>query len=693
MLIQSALDFSAITEYDYSVLPPNISYFTDSIPQAVIRNISEQRELCIDIETYGDLPWSGLCHWDGNIRTIQIATRGFDVYVFDLLKLPTHTVNLLQQVLIAVLADPKVKIIAHNIMFELTWMFHHFDTREAINLMDTMIMSTLLYNGVRGQSSKQPLSHSLKACMAREIDYKMDKTEQTSTWGQANLTPSQIEYAATDVSLLFKLYDKLHAKISECRVGNVVRIECECIAAFAQMQVDGIPIDIELTKKALQYHQDLLDKQAEIFDKDFPNLGYTGSTLNTAIYEYLDSKDYDFSSLNEYWDNRRIRQASAKDGFDSVALSICKDGYPALEALHEIRSIEKHVNYLENMLACERNGCIYSSYRSITATSLGRTTSSAFAKMKAKEQKQYDLKPAALGMNLQNPPKAYNKESTKLGLSIRHCIKMDVISDYMACHNLIAVQLANDTLSIEIANNGGDIHLYTAASVEAMNGGTLTFDDMMAIKKDENHPEYSRVKKLRSLAKAVRYSSFNLGGSARLQATLADQGMEFSIEECKAAIKAWRETHAPIYNLQMRLVTMANNQNIKFPDSPYTYGRVINHLGGIMHFPKMESKFSKYPSVSASDVCSFSWMSVEAYAMKKALMRCYRTFLQNPHWEARIVNMCHDELNAVCKEEYRDIVAKTVFEHMDDTIAEHITLIPTNESTYEDCKVRCLADK
>lgn len=47
--------------------------------------------------------------------------------------------------------------------------------------------------------------HSVGAVVARELELRLDKREQTSNWSRRPLSPEQIAYAAADVEVLIEL--------------------------------------------------------------------------------------------------------------------------------------------------------------------------------------------------------------------------------------------------------------------------------------------------------------------------------------------------------------------------------------------------------------------------------------------------------------------------------------------------------
>ncbi len=55
--------------------------------------------------------------------------------------------------------------------------------------------------------------HSLKTLCSDLLDVSLDKQQQTTDWGADELTPAQIQYAASDVLYLHKLRDALNVML------------------------------------------------------------------------------------------------------------------------------------------------------------------------------------------------------------------------------------------------------------------------------------------------------------------------------------------------------------------------------------------------------------------------------------------------------------------------------------------------
>ena len=56
--------------------------------------------------------------------------------------------------------------------------------------------------------------HGLKDLMRELLDVDISKQQQSSDWGAAELTPAQLDYAASDVLYLHRLRDALDARLA-----------------------------------------------------------------------------------------------------------------------------------------------------------------------------------------------------------------------------------------------------------------------------------------------------------------------------------------------------------------------------------------------------------------------------------------------------------------------------------------------
>ena len=111
----------------------------------------------------------------------------------------------------ALLTDPEVLKIFHFARFDIA-AFRHWLGVETTPIYCTKIASKL----VRTYTDK----HGLKDLTRELLSVDMSKQQQSSDWGAAELTPAQIDYAASDVLYLHQLREKLEVMLArENRTG------------------------------------------------------------------------------------------------------------------------------------------------------------------------------------------------------------------------------------------------------------------------------------------------------------------------------------------------------------------------------------------------------------------------------------------------------------------------------------------
>jgi ribonuclease D len=135
-------------------------------------------EVAIDLET------TRLDPRKDSIRLLAIATKA-GAYIVDCQSVDPARV-------FPILAG--VTGVADNALFDLSFLSYlAFVTG---NVADTMILSQLLHAGSKVEPLKWgQTSHSLDSVVKRELGLELDKTHQSSDWGDT-FTPEMIQYAA-----------------------------------------------------------------------------------------------------------------------------------------------------------------------------------------------------------------------------------------------------------------------------------------------------------------------------------------------------------------------------------------------------------------------------------------------------------------------------------------------------------------
>jgi ribonuclease D len=157
---------------------------------AILETYLQAEAIAADTETMGLLPWRDrlcliqLCDPQGNVTVVRIAQG------------QTEAPNLKQ-----LLEAPAVLKVFHFARFDLATLRYHLGIQVA-PVFCTKIASKL----ARTYSPK----HGLKDVVQELAQVELDKTAQSSDWGNAaNLSDQQLRYAANDVRYSLTVCQKL----------------------------------------------------------------------------------------------------------------------------------------------------------------------------------------------------------------------------------------------------------------------------------------------------------------------------------------------------------------------------------------------------------------------------------------------------------------------------------------------------
>lgn len=205
------------------------------------------REMCRLIFSVGvvsvDTETTGLDPLTSRLRLIQLCveTEGaLHCFVID----TWQWIKWRLEPLALIFANEDVLKIAHNAKFEVKFLTHHLlnplEAGRCHTFFCTQLASTL------ASAANIAHHHGLADVAQRYLGITLDKTQQKSDWGAEVLTPEQIEYAANDVYVLGALHRALCQLLIEQDLWRVARIEMDAIAAIADAELAGLPVDREM---------------------------------------------------------------------------------------------------------------------------------------------------------------------------------------------------------------------------------------------------------------------------------------------------------------------------------------------------------------------------------------------------------------------------------------------------------------
>ncbi|MFN2412110.1 MAG: DNA polymerase [Pyrinomonadaceae bacterium] len=366
----------------------------------------------------------------GELRLLQLSTSR-NTYVIDLRFFSasgdlrrTPDLDPLRKLLAA---DNPTKI-AHNAKFDAKWISHHLGT-EVRGLFDTYLASQLI---AAGDTDRR---HSLADVTQFFTGVELDKTEQLSDWKAAELSQSQLEYAARDARVMLPLRERIAERLRVDDLERVAELEFECIQPIAAMELNGIYLDENRWREQLEKVKIAQSGAADRL-QEMLSAGVAQASLFGRAEINLDSQQQVTDALL----NLGVPVPGNTRGWNLQPLAL---DYPVVGKLLEYRAVAKSLtSFGENILEFiePRTNRIHADFRQIGAPT-GRFSCS--------------------NPNLQQIPHdgAYRRcfrapEGRKL-----------VIADYSQIELRILADFSEDRNFINAFLSGRDFHNTTAAQV------------------------------------------------------------------------------------------------------------------------------------------------------------------------------------------------------------------------------------
>ncbi|CAN5419859.1 hypothetical protein BH20ACI1_BH20ACI1_03210 [soil metagenome] len=403
-------------------------YFQLITDAEVLRTACEQLKtddyLGFDTET------TALDPYQGEIRLVQLS-NGKDTKVIDLKPFSERgdlrTSEELAPLRELLSADKPIKI-AHNAKFDAKWVKHHLNV-ELNGIFDTLLASQLIAAG------DQDRRHSLAEVTSYFLGTELDKSEQVSDWSAAELSQSQIEYAAKDAATMIPLREKMLEKLKSDQLIQVAKLEFDCVLPIAVMELNGFYLDEARWREQLEK----VKKAQEIVAVELQQMlsaGVAQASLFGVAEINLDSQVQVSDALR----NLGVPIPATTRGWQLQPLAI---DYPVVAKLLEYRGVAKSLSsFGENILEFIKpeTGRIHADFRQIGAPT-GRFSCS---------------KP-----NIQQIP--HEEE-------YRRCFRAPdgrklITADYSQVELRILAEFSNDENFIKAFLSGEDFHTTTAAQV------------------------------------------------------------------------------------------------------------------------------------------------------------------------------------------------------------------------------------
>ena len=403
--------------------------------RSACEELGNARFLGFDVET------TDLDPYKGDLRLVQLSD-GANTKVIDL-KAFGGGGSLAADPALAplrdLLASAKQTKIAHNAKFDTKWVRHHLGT-EVGGIYDTYLASILIS---AGEGERR---HGLADVVQYFLGRTLDKSEQVSDWGAAELSHSQVEYAAKDAAIMPEVREKLEERITADGLTEVLRLENECVMPIAEMELNGFYLDRERWQEQLDKVR-VLQKKAGDELQDMLAAGVAQASLFGRTEINLDSQ----AQVTDALLNLGVPMPNTTRAWELQPLA---EKYPVVAKLLEYRSVAKAAqSFGDNILEFiePKTGRIHADFRQIGAPT-GRFSCSS--------------------PNLQQIPHE---------AEYRRCFRAPdgrklVIADYSQIELRILADFSEDQKFIDAFESGQDFHSATAAQVFGIDAADVTPD-------------------------------------------------------------------------------------------------------------------------------------------------------------------------------------------------------------------------
>jgi DNA polymerase I len=519
-----------------------------------------------------------------------------------------------------ILEDVNITKIFHNAKFDYKFI------KKWSNITCQGVYDTFLAELVN--NCGRNIGLGLKDLVRREFNVELNKEIRNKfiNLDGAPYTQAQIEYGAKDVEYLCKLREIQIPKTIENKLENVVALECEAALAFADIEYNGLLLDI-VQWKALEAESTL---KADGLAINLDQMVLENTKLSTFVKSYIQSDM--FTPLDD------IRKIDVKWTSPKQVLKVFQTLVPELDDVngknmykhrfkHEI--IDNYIQYKEAMKLC---------------TSYG----DAFLKNLSEDNKVHTNFHQILDTGRVSSSKP-NMQQIPADNRYRNCFIAPegwsyVSADYSSQELNVIAFGSKDPVWLKALEEGQDLHSTCAELVygdEWMDSG----EDSCAYLKKKEKCNCSSHKKLRTNVKTINFGLAYGMGPNKLADTL-----NITVDDAKLLITKYFKAFPAIKGFLEKL------------------GNYGKEYGYIKTFPPYNRKrwFTNwYPNISKSRGSQLELGSIERASkntpiqgasadMTKRALVLMRDWIKGQDAPVKLVMTVHDQIDTICKNEYLD---------------------------------------
>lgn len=521
-----------------------------------------------------------------------------------------------------ILNNPNKTKILQNAKFDIKFFwFHGFNI---VNIYDTMLAEIILNAGKDNQKIIDPETkesygfYSLYSMVYRYCKVRLEK-ETRGLISKYGLTNRVIIYAANDVKYLTIIKNKQLEKLIKLGLANenhqdiytVCGLEMNVLFAFAEMEYNGIKLDIEKWKSI----QLLVENEVDLVKKSVDKIIWEEPKLKKFqnIYQDLFTPAYKTTLVN--WASPQQKLKVLQTLFPEITstganiLSKYKSKHPIFGKLIEYsKAIKLKTSFADTMIGYINpvTKRIHTDFWQILET--GRVSSST--------------------PNMQQIP-----SRTELGGKMRECFVPEkgykmVGGDYSGCELRIIAEGSKDPVWINAFKEGKDLH----SELCAMTFG-IDIKDVKTFTPFKPDLKYRDVQKTLNFGLAYGMSEYKLSDT-----------IEISIDEAKKIIKKFFKAVPKVEKFLNALGNLGKSRGYIKTAKPY--GRYRWFDGWDSRDPKrlgeIERQSKNHPIQGGN-----------ADMTKLALVLLYKTIKEN-NYPVKLIHQVHDEVQTEVTEEFSE---------------------------------------
>ena len=563
-----------------------------------------------------------------NILGVDTETEGFDFtckkmimfqigdednqYVID-----TRTINI--EPLRDILESKEIIKIFHNAKFDYKFI-KRWANIECEGIYDTFLTERVLNCG------KDGVKYGLKDVCKKYLNVELNKEVRNQFIGLTGqpFEDSQIIYGAKDVEYLVMVQRKQLPRIDMYKLNNVVELENKAVAAFADIEYNGLDLDTESWKEIEKVNTNKADALMINLDQMLTE----DNRLQKFVSKYIQADM--FTPIED------LRKVDVKWTSPKQVLEVFKVLIPKLEnvngkAMYKHRYkfplINTYVKYKEAMKLC---------------TSYG----DAFFKNLSSDNKIHTNFHQILDTGRVSSSKP-NMQQIPADNVYRNCfIAPDgwsfVSADYSSQELNVIAYGSKDPVWMEALKNNEDLHSTCAELVYGDQWLTSGEDDCAYLKEKKkcNCPTH---KKLRTNVKTINFGLAYGMGPNKLSDTL-----NISVDGAKELIEKYFQAFPAIKGFLDKLGNYGKKYGYIKTFPPYNrkrwfsnwYPKIWNNKSSVMELGSIERASKNTPIQGASA------------DMTKLALVLMRDYIKITNCPVKLVMTVHDQIDTICNNEY-----------------------------------------